>query len=182
MAAVSSRDPAFARGSVGKPLAGMAVEARGEDGELYVRGPSVMLGYLDDPGGTRAVLDGGWLATGDLGRVDDAGDVFVVGRRDGVVKCGGERVSVDEVAAVIRRAPGVDDACVLAAPHPETGATLWAFVACAEERLVDLRRFLRAELPAAKRPRHLVRMDALPRGANGKIALDALRREVRDVT
>ncbi len=179
--AVSSRDPAFARGSVGRPIAGMHVDARGEDGEVFVRGPSVMLGYLDDADATRAVKDDdGWLATGDVGRVDDDGYLFVAGRRDGVVKCGGERVGVEEVAAAIRRAPGVRDACVLAAPHPETGATLWAFVECGAAEVGALRAFLREELPAAKRPRHLVPVDGLPRGPNGKIAVQELRRKMND--
>lgn len=181
VAAISSREPAFARGSVGRPLSGMRVAARGEDGALFVRGPSVMLGYLDDPEATRAVLVDGWLATGDVGRVEPDGYVFVTGRRDGVVKCGGERVGVEEVAATLRRAPGVRDACVLAEPHAETGATLWAFVECAPEELPGLRAFVRAELAAAKRPRHLVAMGSLPRKDNGKIALEELRRKMNDV-
>ncbi len=179
--AVSSRDAAFARGSVGRPIAGMSVETRGEDGVVFVRGPSVMLGYLDDPDATRAVKDDdGWLATGDVGRVDADGHLYVTGRRDGVVKCGGERVGVEEVAATIRRAPGVRDACVLAAPHPETGATLWAFVECAAADLAGVRAFLRAELAPAKRPRHLAAMDRLPRGPNGKIAVQELRQKMND--
>jgi long-chain acyl-CoA synthetase len=179
--AVSSRDPAFARGSVGRPVAGMSVEARGAEGDLFVRGPSVMLGYLDDPDGTRGVLgDDGWLATGDVGTVDGDGDVFVTGRRDGVVKCGGERVGVEEVAAMLRRAPGVRDACVLAAPDPEAGAKLWAFLECADDDLAGVRDFLRSQLSAAKRPRQLVALGSLPRGPNGKIDFKELRRRMND--
>lgn len=179
--AVSSRDPAFARGSVGRPIAGMRVETRGDDGEVFVHGASVMLGYLDDPDATRAVKgDDGWLATGDVGRVDEGGYLFVTGRRDGVVKIGGERVGVEEVAAVVRRAPNVRDACVIAAPHAETGATLWAFVECSASDLAEVRAFLKNELAAAKRPRHLVPLDGLPRGPNGKIAVQELRRRMND--
>jgi long-chain acyl-CoA synthetase len=149
VAAISSKDPAFALGSVGRAIEGMSL--REDDGRIFVRGPSVMLGYLDDPASTREVIDeDGWLVTGDVGRLDADGRLFVSGRRDGVVKCGGERVSVEEIAAVIRGAPGVRDACVLAEPHAETGVRLAAFVECASDVLARVRAFVRDELPAAK--------------------------------
>lgn len=135
--AIASTEAPFSQGSVGRPLPGIAVRAIGEDGrtlapgevgELVVEGPSVMLGYLDDPDGTAEVLGPGWLRTGDFGRVDPEGYVYVEGRRDSIVKCAGERVSLDEVTAVIRKVPGLRDACVLAVPDERTGVRLVAFL------------------------------------------------------
>jgi acyl-CoA synthetase (AMP-forming)/AMP-acid ligase II len=183
VSAISSRShaAAFAAGSVGPALPGLELRVN-DEGRLFVRGPSVMLGYADDPAATRAVLDdAGWLETGDVGRLDGHGNLFVEGRRDGVVKCAGERVSVEEIAAVLRRADGVRDAHVLAAPHPETGVSLWAFVECAgvPEQVARLRAFLRAELSPAKRPAHVVAVDALPRGPNGKVAAQELHARIQ---
>jgi long-chain acyl-CoA synthetase len=182
--ALDDSSAAFARGSVGRALQGIEIWAcsaegqrlaPGVEGELVVRGPSVMLGYLDDPAGTRRVLSpDGVLRTGDAGTVDAEGFVFVTGRLDGVVKCAGERVSVEEIAAALRTVPGVRDACVVAVPHPELGASLHAYVEAAGERLPAIRVFVRERFTPAKRPVKIVALDALPRTANGKIAIGAL--------
>lgn len=184
--ALSNAERPFAAGSVGRALPGIEIVAvagdgarlpPGEEGELAVRGPSTMLGYLDDEAATRRVLsEDGVLRTGDAGRVDVEGYVFVSGRRDGVVKIGGERVGVDEVALQLRRAPGVRDACVLAAPHAELGAVLWAFVEGDGAALEGaVRRYALAELPPTKRPARVVVLAELPRTPNGKVALADLR-------
>lgn len=181
--ALSDAEPAFARGSVGRPLPGITVRIAdpegaplpaGEVGELVIRGPSVMLGYLDDPEGTARVLTPGGLRAGDMGYMDAEGYLYVVGREDGVVKCAGERVSVEEVASVLRSAPGVREACVVALPDELMGAQLIGFVepAGVAAAAKDAARRL---LPAAKRPRRIVEMQGLPRGANGKLDLAALR-------
>jgi long-chain acyl-CoA synthetase len=192
VAATDDREPAFARGSVGRPLDGTEVwavcpdgsrAAPGVEGELVVRGPSVMLGYLGDPDETARVLSSdGALRTGDAGYVDDEGYIFVSGRCDGVVKCGGERVSVEEIAAVLRTHEGVRDACVIAVPHTELGATLHAFVEGSADVVAQLRRLVRS-LPPAKRPARFTALAALPRTPNGKIAraeLFALRERERE--
>jgi acyl-CoA synthetase (AMP-forming)/AMP-acid ligase II len=182
--AIESTEAPFARGSVGRALDGISVWAAdtdgrrlapGLEGELFMRGPSVMLGYLGDAAATeRAITPDGALRTGDVGWVDDDGYVFVAGRADGVVKCGGERVSVEEIAAVLRSADGVRDAYVVAVPHPDHGAKLYAFVEGDGDLSASLRRFVRDRLPPAKRPSRFVTMTALPRTANGKIARAAL--------
>jgi long-chain acyl-CoA synthetase len=187
--AIESAEAPFARGSVGRALDGIAVWAAdasgarlspGEEGALFVRGPSVMLGYLDDVLATaRAMTSDGALRTGDAGWVDDDGYVFVSGRSDGVVKCGGERVSVEEIAAILRTADGVRDAYVVAVPHPELGAKLHAFIEGEGELAPALRLFVRERLPPAKRPARFVTMTALPRTANGKVARAALPMEDR---
>jgi acyl-coenzyme A synthetase/AMP-(fatty) acid ligase len=183
---LSDAEPAFAHGSVGRPLPGITVTAvtpdgtplpPGEVGELLVQGPSVMLGYLDDPEGTARVLTPDGLRAGDRGYVDADGFVFVLGREDGVVKVAGERISVEEVAAVLRLAPGVREACVVAVPDELMGAHLVAFIE--PQPGVDatpaVREAARQRLSAARRPRRVVQLAELPRGANGKLDLAALR-------
>jgi long-chain acyl-CoA synthetase len=169
--AISERDPMFLRGSVGKPIGGTCVEER--DGELYVRGPSVMIGYLDDPEGTARALGPDGLRTGDRGRVDENGYVFVTGRADGLVKIAGERVSTDEVAETVRGLPGVFDAAVVAIHDERLGAKLVGFVVAATPA-AELGKLVRDRLPPVKRPR-LIAVEELPRTANGKIDLPALR-------
>lgn len=189
--AIDSTESPFARGSVGRPLLGITVHAVGEDGarlpageigELVVLGPSLMLGYLDDPEGSRQVLGADGLRSGDLGWIDPAGYVYVSGRRDGLVNCGGERVSVEEVAAVVRRAPGVSDAYVVALPDDLLGARLVAFIEVAEGDDVTLavRRVLRDYLPPAKRPQRIIQLPSLPRTGSGKVEMTALKRMAAD--
>ena len=145
-----------------------------------MRGPSVMLGYLDDPEATaRTLMPGGWLRTGDLGHLEE-GCLFVHGRGDGVVKCAGERVGLDEVAAVMRECPGVADACVVALPDEALGARLVAFVEAPAGAMAELRKFLRRKLLPAKRPARIVAVESLPRLPSGKIDRQALRRRAEE--
>lgn len=184
---LSDAEPAFEQGSVGRPLPGITVHAIGPDGlklpagevgELVVNGPSVMLGYLDDPDGTARVLGPDGLHAGDHGYVDADGYVYVVGREDGVVKCAGERVSLEEVAAVLRLAPEVREACVVAVPDELMGAHLVAFIEpqAGLEAAGPAREAAKRQLSAAKRPRRIIELPELPRSANGKLDLAAMRR------
>ncbi|MFO0643297.1 MAG: class I adenylate-forming enzyme family protein [Polyangiaceae bacterium] len=183
--AVSDAEPAYAEGSAGRAIAGVDVFAvdeagnrlgPGAHGEIAVRGPSVMLGYMDDPEATAKVLSDGTLRSGDAGYVDERGFVFVEGRKDGVVKCGGERVSVEEVAAYMRTAEGVRDAAVIAVPHDDLGNALWAFVEADESAIPALRALSREKLPPAKRPLKFVTLAELPRTSNGKVAIGELKK------
>jgi len=121
------------------------------------------------------------LRTGDMGWVDMQGYVYVEGRHDGVVKCGGERVSVLEVADVLRAAPGVADACVVAVPDELYGARLVAFLegeAGAEATGLEraARRAAKEQLAPTKRPARFIVLPALPRLPTGKPALAELKR------
>lgn len=180
--AVSDEQPAFALGSVGTALPGLvvfAVDAAGQrlptdaTGELALRGPSVMLGYLDDPKATARVLSAdGTLRTGDFGHVDRNGFVFVEGRKDGVVKIAGERVGLEEVADSFRLL--ARDVVVVALPDEALGARLVAVVEADPSVLPRLKARGR-EQPPHKRPSRYVIVDALPKTANGKIDLAAAR-------
>lgn len=185
VAAISDDDPAFARGSVGRPLAGLeawtiAPDGRrqppGTPGEIVVRGPSVMLGYLDEPAATDAVLGpDGALRTGDAGTVDAAGYLHVEGRLDGVVKIAGERVGLDEVGAVLRGCDGVADAWVGAVPDPVLGSKIVAIVEAPSELVPIIRARTRAQLPPAKRPGVVLPVSRLPRNPSGKVDAVAAR-------
>lgn len=175
--AIADDEPPFHAGSVGRPLPGLDVKAI--DGELVVSGPSVMLGYLDDPEGTARVMGPRGLRTGDQGFVDAAGYVYVTGRGDDLVKVAGERVGLAGVARRLETAPGVLEAFVAGAPDRRTGTRLVAFVAPAID-VAALRRWAREHLPPPQRPARIVPLGALPRRPNGKLDRAELQRLAED--
>ncbi len=176
VAAIEDSDPAFARGAAGRPLPGIEVWSDGPDGEICVRGPSVMLGYLDAPEATAQVLSaGGVLRTGDLGHLDETGALFVRGRTDGVVKVAGERVGLEEVAVVLREA-GARDAAVVAVPDERLDHRLVAYVEAAADAVARIRAAAMGRLTAARRPSRVVPVAALPRLPSGKVDRQELRR------
>jgi o-succinylbenzoate---CoA ligase len=143
------------------------------EGEILVRGPMLFRRYRGDPGRTAAVLRDGWLRTGDLGRIEDGGRLAVLGRADDLVISGGVNVHPDEVEAVLAAHPQVAEAAVAGRPDPEWGQRVAAFVVPRDPAnpptLAELRAFARERLAAAKAPRELVLVEALPRGPSGKL-------------
>ncbi len=174
--------------SAGRPLPYTQVEIRGSDdravgpgieGEIVVRGPTVMAGYLGTPEETQAALDRRWLRTGDVGAWDDEGRLVVLDRRADRIVTGGENVSPEEVETVIASHPAVAQVCVVALPSREWGSEVAAAVVLRPGRslsLEELRAHAGGRLSGFKLPRHLVVVDALPRSAGGKL----LRRVVRE--
>lgn len=175
----TQRIGAIAGLSCGAPLAvtdvrvecdGRAAQA-GEEGEILVRGPTVMRGYhgLDEK--TAAALGGGWLRTGDLGALDERGEVHVSGRADGVIVSGGENVSLAELERVLLAHPAVAEALVAAVAHPRWGAVPVAAVVPRAGCRLDaaaLEAHCRAQLAAFKVPARLSVVASLPRGPSGK--------------
>jgi o-succinylbenzoate---CoA ligase len=149
----------------------------GDGGEILVRGPMLFRGYRGDPAGSAAALRGGWLRTGDLGRLDPAsggaGRLVVLGRRDDLIVTGGVNVHPVEVEAVLAAHPAVAAVGVGGRPDPRWGQRVAAYVVprdpAAPPTLAELRAFALERLAAAKAPRELVLVPALPRGPSGKL-------------
>jgi len=149
--------------------------------EILLRGPNLMLGYLDDPVATAAAIDGdGWLHTGDAGRLDAAGYLTITGRIKDMYICGGFNVYPAEVEQVLARLDGVAESAVIGVPDPRLGEAGRAFLvpraghALAE---ADVLAFCRERLANYKVPRRVVFRDALPRNASGKVLKRVLKEE-----
>ena len=168
-------------GSVGVPLPNTEMRvvdpatgagvSRGETGELLVRGPQVMQGYLNAPEATAAMLDpDGWLHTGDLGRIDEHGYVYIVDRDKELIKNKGLQVAPAELEAVLLSHPMVGDAAVVRFPDEEAGEVPKAFVVAREP--VDpeeLMAFVAERVAPHKKVRQVEFVDEIPKAASGKI-------------
>jgi long-chain acyl-CoA synthetase len=153
---------------------------RGEVGEIQFRGANLIRGYWNKPEATADAFIDGWLHTGDLGRMDDEGFIYVEDRAKDMVIRGGENIYCAEVEAAIYEHPSVYEAAVFGVPHDRLGEELVAAVVARDGETLDadeLRRHVGERLAAFKVPSKVVLVDGqLPRGATGKI----LKRELRD--
>ncbi|MGB8387827.1 class I adenylate-forming enzyme family protein [Mycobacterium sp.] len=151
-------------------------------GELVVRGANVTAGYWNRPEATAATIVGGWLHTGDVVRVDDAGRVHIMDRLKDIINRGGENVSSVEVEAVLLAAPNVADACVLAVPDDVMGEKVGAVLFGGQDR-IDIPAVLdhcRGQLADFRVPQYVTVVDsALPRNPAGKLLKGTLREQVQ---
>lgn len=172
-------------GSVGKPLPGVHLRIRRPDGEgvgeIQVRGPTVAP-LLPAPTGAVRIGSDGWLRTGDLGRVDPDGDLFVVGRSSDRIITGGVNVDPAEVEEALARHPHVAEVAVIGLPDPRWGERVVAVVVPAPDgpppTTQELLHFSRPVLSAPRRPRQVIVVDALPRGPGGKLDRAEVARRV----
>ncbi|MFD9459973.1 4-coumarate--CoA ligase family protein [Streptomyces sp. NPDC060027] len=178
-------------GTVGKLVAGTEMRivslddpgkdlGVGEPGEIVVRGPQVMKGYLGRPDATAAMIDpDGWLHTGDVGRVDADGWLFVVDRVKELIKYKGFQVAPAELEALLLTHPGIADAAVVGAYNEDHNEVPHAFVvrqpAAADLSEGEVMMHVAERVAPYKRVRLVTFIDAVPRAASGKI----LRRELR---
>lgn len=175
---VATASPQLTRqkpGTVGSPLDGVHVRIDSE-GEILVRGSTLASGYVGRD--VSPLCDGeGWHHTGDLGRFDDDGDLWVTGRRADRIVSGGVTIDAVEVEEALRAHPQVGDACVVGVPDPEWGERVAAWVEPAEGQLDldDVDRDVRSRLSASKVPRLYHVGGALPRNPNGKVDRRAVR-------
>jgi malonyl-CoA/methylmalonyl-CoA synthetase len=176
-------------GTVGPPLPDVELRiadpetgaplARGEVGMIEVRGPNVFKGYWRMPEKTAAEMRAdGFFITGDLGVIDEAGYVSIVGRGKDLIITGGFNVYPKEVESEIDALPGVLESAVIGLPHPDLGEGVTAVVATAEGAELDEASMLRAlseRLAGFKRPKRVLFVGDLPRNAMGKVQKAALR-------
>ncbi|HVV29578.1 MAG TPA: AMP-binding protein [Mycobacteriales bacterium] len=172
------------RAAVGMQVRTVALDGTpcgvGEEGELRVRGPHLMLGYADPADGLDAFDDEGYLRTGDLGRLDPAGNVTVTGRVKDVIIRNMENVSAREVEDLLVQHPDVLECAVVGVPDPVTGERVCAVIAvragATAPTLSELGEHLgRLGLSRRKWPERLSVVDVLPRNAMGKVAKPVLR-------
>lgn len=178
-------------GSIGKAIPGVEVFVAGPDGarlepgqigEIAARGPNIMLGYWGDPAGTAEVLRDGTFFTGDLGREDADGYLYVEGRIKDIIKCGGNRISAREIEDVIAGMDGILEAAVIGVADPILGEAIKALVVRKDDARVDqqdLERWIATRLPPSKRPKWLEFRTELPKNAAGKVLKAALRESER---
>jgi fatty-acyl-CoA synthase len=147
----------------------------GEVGQIFVRSSTLFDGYTS--GATKDFHDG-FMASGDMGYLDDAGRLFVVGRDDEMIVSGGENVYPIEVEKTLVAHPDVAEATVLGVDDDEYGQRLAAFVVLADgatSSVDDLKQHVRESLANYKVPRDITILDELPRGSTGKILRNELR-------
>ena len=150
---------------------------QGEVGEIAIRGHNVMKGYWNRPDATDEVLKDGWLLTGDLARVDDDGYFFIVDRKKDMIIRGGFNVYPREIEEVLYEHPAVFEAAVLGVTDEVMGEEVGAAITIrpgTDASADEIRAFVKERVAAYKYPREVWFVDALPKGATGKI----LKREI----
>ncbi|MDQ0191003.1 o-succinylbenzoate--CoA ligase [Alicyclobacillus cycloheptanicus] len=174
-------------GSSGRPLLPTEVEIRvegrrakpGEEGEIVVRGPTVTPGYFNRPDATAAAFEDGWFHTGDIGRMDEEGYLYVLDRRSDLIISGAENVYPAEVESVLMSHDAIVEACVVGQPDERWGQVPVAFLVAAadSDRVPDeaLRTYCRERLAGYKVPVAFHWVDTLPRNASGKLLRKAVR-------
>ncbi len=168
-------------GSVGKPLLFTelrVLDERGDDaapgkpGEIIIRGPQVMRGYYNDPTATKKALRSGWLRTGDIGYLDDDGDLVVLQRREDLIVSGGENIYPAEVENALREHPAVEEVIVIGLEDAKWGQRVAAAIQMGEGRGAsedEISAFAREKLASYKVPRDIRFVSSFPRTSSGKI-------------
>jgi acyl-CoA synthetase (AMP-forming)/AMP-acid ligase II len=152
----------------------------GEPGEIAVKCDALMSGYWNNSIATIEVLRDGWYLTGDMGKMDEDGFVYLVDRKKDMIISGGENVYSREVEEALASHPAVADCAVIGLPDPKWGEAVHAVVVCAKGMQVseaELIEHCRAQIASYKKPRSVAFVEALPRLASGKIDKKQLRRE-----
>jgi acyl-CoA synthetase (AMP-forming)/AMP-acid ligase II len=157
---------------------------RGELGEVVAQGDNLMLGYYRDPEATERTLRPEGLRTGDIGRMDEEGFIFLEGRESELIKSGGHRISPYEIEDALMRTPGVREAAVCGVPDELLGEAIYAFLIPNDAAEVTKKAVLDAcytALPKFKMPAQVYLVDELPRGPTGKLQRMRLREWLDDL-
>ncbi|MCC2607380.1 long-chain-fatty-acid--CoA ligase FadD [Planctobacterium marinum] len=175
------------KGSIGMPVPSTDIRLldeqgnevpMGEAGEMYVRGPQVMKGYLNRPEATDEIIKDGWLATGDIAKCDEDGYFYIVDRKKDMILVSGFNVFPNEVEDVATMHPGVLEAAAIGVPHEVSGEIVKLFIVKKDEALTDkdIIAHCKSHLTGYKVPKIVEFRDELPKSNVGKI----LRRQLRD--
>lgn len=175
--------------SVGKPYINVEVRvvddgdrdvATGEVGEIVCRGPNVMVGYYKQPEETAEVLKDGWLHTGDLGRLDEDGFLYIMDRKKDMIISGGENIFPAEIEDVLYRHPKILETAVIGLPDKQWGERIHAVVvlksgeSMTAEAVID---YCKGHIASFKRPKSVEFVDCLPRSSVGKVLKQKLREQ-----
>ncbi|MDR6910759.1 acyl-CoA synthetase (AMP-forming)/AMP-acid ligase II [Rhodococcus fascians] len=184
-------DPRHIAETTGRPVEGIEIRVvdstsndvdTGVDGEVWLRGETVMVGYFEDPEATAAAIDSdGWLHTGDIGRLDEHGCLKITDRMKDMFIVGGFNVYPAEVENAISAHPDVSEAAVIGIADERLGTVAYAYVVPRHGTTVfenDLEQWCRVRLANFKVPRHFVVVESLPRNASGKVLKRTLRQKV----
>ncbi|WP_347177931.1 class I adenylate-forming enzyme family protein [Sporosarcina thermotolerans] len=153
----------------------------GAVGEIVMRGPQVMKGYLRDEEETKRTVRNGWLYTGDLGKLDEEGLLYIVDRKKDMIIRGGENVYPVEVEEVLFQIPSLLEATVVGVPHEVLGEVPKAYVVIKENHTLtedEIKEYCMNNLAKFKVPMEVEFLDELPRNASGKVLKHVLRSQV----
>jgi long-chain acyl-CoA synthetase len=176
-------------GSIGTPVNIVEVQIRDlegnilgprEEGEICIRGPNVMKGYLHNPEETKAAFWGGWLRSGDIGAFDEDGYLYIIDRIKDMIITGGETVYPREIEEVLYKRPEVGECSVIGLPDDEYGERVTACIVLRQQDQSldagEVKSFLKGHLAPFKVPKQFIILDALPKSVTGKI----LKRKLKD--
>jgi acyl-CoA synthetase (AMP-forming)/AMP-acid ligase II len=152
---------------------------QGDVGEIIVKGNGVMKEYYKNPGLTAQTIRKGWLYTGDLGRMDEEGFVYIVDRKKDLVISGGENIYPVEIEAILLKHSKIRDAAVIGAPDERLGEVVAAVIEARGEEILtkeEVSSFCEKNMPRYKRPRYVF-FDQIPRSPSGKIEKPKLRQK-----
>jgi O-succinylbenzoate-CoA ligase len=173
--------------SVGRPMAFVEVKVVNEEskevtkeeiGEIICRGPNVMKGYYKDPQGTAEALKNGWLHTGDVGRMDEDGFLYLIDRKKDLIISGGENIYPAEIERVLLEHPKILEAAVIGVPDSYWGERVKAFVVLKPGETLskeEVIKFCGEHLGSYKKPREVAFIDRLPRNAANKVMKEKLK-------
>lgn len=189
--ALATRDFSLLK-AAGRPIAGVDMRILGDDGneappgepgEVVVRSPGVTTGYLNLPDATAAAIRNGWFHTGDVGRMDEQGYMYLLDRKKDMIITGGENVYTIEVEQALYQHPDVAECAVVGVPDDKYGESLFAAIVIqpgknlTKEQLIE---HCRSRIGGYKVPRQMVFLPALPKSATGKILKTEIRKQYSD--
>jgi len=152
----------------------------GEVGEIICRGPNIMKGYYKDEEATQEALRGGWLRTGDLGRMDEEGFIYIVDRKKDMIVSGGENIYPREIEEILYSHPKIQEAAIIGVPDPLWGESVKAVIvlkkgeSMTEEEVIE---YCKRHLASYKKPRSVEFVESLPRNPSGKVLKTLLRQK-----